>query len=346
MNKKDSIVKVLGKHQAVSGAEIARILGITRQGANKKLQLLINNGQAIKTGISRGAKYSLVSAGYGFNSLSYKRKFQLPGLEEDRVFDELGLSLHLSQSLQSNAHSIVRYTFLEMLNNAIDHSRSEQCLVSVFLEPYRCRYVIRDQGIGLFYSVYKKLKLSSETDAVGQILKGKTTTMPKIHSGEGIFFSSKLADRMIFRSHGIQLIIDNIKNDNFISKTRSIKGTEVIFEIRRSSKRQISSVFNKYAPKRFEYRFEKTKVAVKLYPAEYLSRSEARRLMAGLEKFKEIELDFKNVKTVGQGFADEVFRVFQNKHPEKVVRVCNALPVVQAMISHVVDDKKIIMVDN
>jgi biotin operon repressor/anti-sigma regulatory factor (Ser/Thr protein kinase)/uncharacterized protein (DUF1330 family) len=346
MNKKDPIVKTLEKHSAISGAEIARILGITRQGVNKRLQLLINNGQAVKTGISRGAKYSLVLPGTRLDSLSYKAKFRLPGLEEDRVFDVLGMSLRLSRSLRNNVHSIVRYTFLEMLNNAIDHSRSDQCLISVFLEPYRCRYVIRDQGIGLFYSVYKKFKLSSETDAVGQILKGKTTTMPGAHSGEGIFFSSKLADRMIFRSHDIQLIIDNVKNDNFISKTRAIKGTEVVFEIRRSSKRQTSVVFNKYAPERFDYRFEKTTVAVKLYPAEYLSRSEARRLLSGLEKFKEIVLDFKNVKTIGQGFADEVFRVFQDKYPGKAVHACNVLPVVRAMINHVVDNKNIIRVDD
>ena len=46
-----------------------------------------------------------------------------------------------------------------------------------------------------------------------------------------------------------------------------------------------------------------------------LSRSEARRIMLGLEKFRDIELDFAGVKTVGQSFADEIFRVFKKQHP-------------------------------
>ena len=35
----------------------------------------------------------------------------------------------------------------------------------------------------------------------------------------------------------------------------------------------------------------------------------------GLEKFREIILDFKDVEEIGQAFADEIFRVFQNEHP-------------------------------
>ena len=40
-----------------------------------------------------------------------------------------------------------------------------------------------------------------------------------------------------------------------------------------------------------------------------MSRSKARRLVSGLEPFREVVLDFRGVELVGQGFADEVFRV-------------------------------------
>jgi len=49
---------------------------------------------------------------------------------------------------------------------------------------------------------------------------------------------------------------------------------------------------------------------------EYISRSQARRILVGLEKFKTIMLDFKDVKVVGQGFSDEVFRIWKMRHPE------------------------------
>ena len=57
--------------------------------------------------------------------------------------------------------------------------------------------------------------------------------------------------------------------------------------------------------------------------------------MSGLDKFKTILLDFKNVETVGQGFADEVFRVWKSRHPGIEIIVKNANDNVQFMINHV-----------
>ena len=45
--------------------------------------------------------------------------------------------------------------------------------------------------------------------------------------------------------------------------------------------------------------------------------------MSGLEKFKHVTLDFRGVKTVGQGFADEVFRVWQKNHPSITIEPKN-----------------------
>ncbi len=56
-------------------------------------------------------------------------------------------------------------------------------------------------------------------------------------------------------------------------------------------------------------------VELGLNPDEtYISRSQAKTVLLGLEKFKTVILDFRRVRTVGQGFVDEVFRVFQNNH--------------------------------
>jgi len=41
----------------------------------------------------------------------------------------------------------------------------------------------------------------------------------------------------------------------------------------------------------------------------HVSRSQAKRLLMGLEKFNTIILDFKGVVSVGQAFVDQVFRV-------------------------------------
>jgi hypothetical protein len=73
---------------------------------------------------------------------------------------------------------------------------------------------------------------------------------------------------------------------------------------------------------------------VKLLSQTCISQSEARRLLVNLDKFRRVELDFRNVESVGQGFADEVFRVFANNHPEIDLRPVNASPAVNAMIRH------------
>ncbi len=67
--------------------------------------------------------------------------------------------------------------------------------------------------------------------------------------------------------------------------------------------------------------FTRTTVSVKLYKnnVQYISRSQARRIVVGLEQFKTIELDFRDIDTVGQAFADEIFRIWHTRHPESQI---------------------------
>ncbi len=51
--------------------------------------------------------------------------------------------------------------------------------------------------------------------------------------------------------------------------------------------------------------------------------------------FKTVVLNFKDVPTIGQGFADEVFRVFRIEHPDVDVLAINANEEVQMMIGRV-----------
>lgn len=47
-----------------------------------------------------------------------------------------------------------------------------------------------------------------------------------------------------------------------------------------------------------------------------MTRSEAKRLVRRFEDFREVVVDFEGVRRIGQGFADEVFRVWANDHPD------------------------------
>ena len=104
--------------------------------------------------------------------------------------------------------------------------------------------------------------------------------------------------------------------------------------MRRGVRHRLEAVFAEFAPAEFDYEFLRTQVHVKLLRQSYVSRSEAKRLLANLERFRRIELDFRDVESVGQGFADEVFRVFAGRHPQIEFEVRHASPAVAAMLRH------------
>jgi hypothetical protein len=87
----------------------------------------------------------------------------------------------------------------------------------------------------------------------------------------------------------------------------------VRFEAGTKPRRKLADVFAEYT---VDLEFRKTRVVIKLFTlgTRFVSRSEARRVVTGLERFSEAILDFDKVEEVGQGFADEVFRVWAKAH--------------------------------
>jgi hypothetical protein len=103
-------------------------------------------------------------------------------------------------------------------------------------------------------------------------------------------------------------------------------------KIKLDSKRTTKEVFDFYSED-----FDFTKTHIPVFLAQHgnenlISRSQAKRLLTRFEKFKEIILDFQDVEIIGQAFADEIFRVFQNEHPTINLHPVNANKEVLGMI--------------
>jgi DNA-binding transcriptional ArsR family regulator len=327
-----AILAYLAKRAAATGGALRARLGITRQALSVHLRKLIEAGKVVRSGTTRNARYSLPAHAPAARVVS--RSLRTKGLDEDRVWEELAVRLNLHHALRANVETIVRYGFTEMLNNAIEHAEAERCSVRLNLEAGSVTFEVRDPGIGVFHSIASKLHLADEETALIELLKGKTTTMRAAHTGEGIFFTSRAADRFLLRSHRIQVEWNRAKDDIFVSKPRFVKGTDVFFTIQRNATRRLEQVFGEFAPEEYDFQFQKTKVFVKLLRRAYVSRSEAKRLLANLEKFSEVVLDFRDVESVGQGFADEIFRVFARRCPAIKITVEHANSVIDAMIRH------------
>lgn len=332
MTVRQRIFKWASRHSSFRTADLVPLLGLTRQTVSEHLSCLVTSGDLVKMGSTRSAIYALPdrkAKPSRTKKIHLVRK--LRNLQEDVVFKELDAKAELKRSLNRNAYRILAYAFTEMLNNAIDHSRARTCEVRLELERPNVVFSVRDAGIGAFFNVMKTFHLDSEFVALEHLFKGKQSTDPSRHSGEGIFFTSRIADIFTLRSHRLEATIDNVKQDMFLKETRFLKGTEVSFSIKRHSKKKLSSVFSQFTNE--DYQFERNLVRVKLSQfSGALSRSQARRLLFGLEKFKRIEFDFSGISEIGQAFADEIFRVFKAGHTDVDLTFRNANPVVAFMI--------------
>ena len=102
--------------------------------------------------------------------------------------------------------------------------------------------------------------------------------------------------------------------------------------------RTIKEVFDMFAD--VDGGFTKTNIPLKnIYDTNPVSRSQAKRLCNRFDRFEEVELDFKEVESIGQGFAHEVFVVFQNAHPGVRIVPTNMSEKVEKMIYHVRESK-------
>lgn len=311
------------KKGKITTARIVRKTGFSHAYVHRIFQRLVDGGHLFKTGSTKNARYFLATdeniKKAKAKVTSYSRVFKnISGLEEHpeehKELERLKKKIPFT-GVSKNAGEIFDYAFTEILNNAIEHSETQKLNIKVELKHNILSFEIRDFGIGIFNNIAQRFGLNSHSEAITELHKGKLTTAKEGHSGEGIYFSSKAADTLIFQSSEKKLIYNTLLEDIFVRTIKNFKGTKVTFNINIESGRNLTDIFNMYTNS--EYAFTISKVMIKLFSLEgkYISRSEARRVLSGMEKFKKIVLDFKGVQSIGQGFADEVFRVWKNAHP-------------------------------
>ncbi len=331
MSTRDKILVEARRKREIRTRELVEKLGISRQSVAAQLKSLVDSGVLSRSGSTRSACYRLASQARKKTVVELSLIKKTKGLEEDRVFLEADRKLGLSRELNRNAFSILSYAFTEMLNNAIDHSGSETASARFWMEKGNIQFEVRDFGIGIFRKVSRDFRLENEFEGMEHVLKGKQTSQPSAHSGEGIFFTSRIADVFTLRSHHLQVRIDNRVSDTFVSEPKKIVGTSVQFSISINTKKHLSKLFAKHTNADFMFDRADQRLKVAAFGGA-LSRSQAKRLLQGLESFDRLTFDFKGVTEIGQGFADEVFRIYSQANPKKQLDYTNASPAIELMI--------------
>jgi hypothetical protein len=302
---------------------------ISRQAVNKHLKNLVDEKVLMREGKTRQQTYHLCP-----QAEHVKVYTGIPRLEEDVVWrnDVLPLLDHMP----ANVLDIWSYGFTEMFNNVIDHSNASQVSVHVKKAATTTEIWVLDDGIGIFKKIQTELNLLDQRQAVLELSKGKLTTDPTRHTGEGIFFSSRMFDQFRILSTGTHFSHQFGDEDNWVFESADAdRGTAVLMNLNNHTARSAKKVFAEFSSGD-DIGFTKTVVPVRL--AQYgndklMSRSQAKRLLDRVDRFKTVLFDFSEVDTIGQAFADEIFRVFRNTHPNMKLHAIHASAEIKALVN-------------
>ncbi len=329
----DAIARLLAAQHYITSADVATSARVTRQAAHYHLARLSEQGILVHEGSRRSSRYRL--------NAQRVHTYPLAKLSEDEVWVSERIALrHSDPELfdAPNLVSILNFAFTEMVNNAIDHSRGSAVTIRWFIDPARLAFEVDDDGVGAFATIRQHYALADDFEALGELSKGKQTTDPDRHSGLGIYFTSRMVNRFVLSAGQLTWTVDHDVDDTaygWLDKPR--KGTLVRCEIRRDTSLTPRQVYAERANP-VSGRFDKTTIHVNLFrerAGDFVSRTEAKRVGSHLEGFDEVELDFTGIAEIGQGFADELFRVWARENPRSRLVPLNANPAVLAMIATV-----------
>ena len=318
----------IGAAARILGLSTSRVRGLVAEG---KLTATLTDGGHRRFEVDAVNALRDRSAPSTGSTASVVRTYQLRATDEHSVWLDLADAMPVGQE----ARAIAQYVITEMVNNAIDHSNGTQVGTAVGHDARgRVIITVTDDGEGIFRHLAEGLGLAATIDALAELTKGKQTTDPQSHTGEGIFFSSKAVDEFTLEANAYRLSFDNTRDDFAFGTAPTRVGSVVTITLDPASDLRLTELFAKYTD---DLEFNRTRPRIKLYElgVTFISRSEAKRLTAGLERFADVELDFAKVDDIGQGFADELFRVWASSHPNTVLHPISMNSAVDFMVRRV-----------
>ncbi|HEX9640961.1 MAG TPA: ATP-binding protein, partial [Candidatus Krumholzibacteria bacterium] len=266
------------------GTRLAQAAGVSRQVANGYLQALVRDELVEAEGTTRAKVYRLKTLAEA------DRRYPREGLQEDLVWRELVAPV--VARFPQNVREIWHYAATEMINNAIDHSGAAEVRVEVSKNALFTEVVVADEGEGIFVKIQRALGLHHPREAILELAKGKLTTAPDRHTGEGIFFTSRVLDVFEIESHLLRFRHAPRADDSILEQAADTPGTRVRMRLANDSPRTLRAVFDEYTDPG-ELTFDRTVVPLRLaqYEGEKLvSRSQAKRVAHRFERFKRVEL--------------------------------------------------------
>jgi len=317
---------------------IAKIFNITPQAVYNHIKRLEGEERLTSMGKGKGKSYALGVV------RNYKVTLPLVSeLSEDTIWRNY--FSFIFEGVPENISDICHYGFTEMVNNVIDHSVGETVQMHILRDKEKIQIFVIDDGEGIFKKIARLCSLLDDRHSIMELSKGKLTTDPDNHTGEGIFFTSRMFDEFEIESKGLNYSHYKENRFDYLFDSQinlDSLGTMVVMVISMESVRLIKDVFDNYTENingEETSQFNKTVIPVKLAQLgneKLVSRSQAKRLLTRIEKFQYVIFDFEDVTMIGQAFADEIFRVYANKNINISLVPTNMTVDVQTMVNRAI----------
>src|SRR6267143_5965661 len=234
------ILENVEKHSGRMTALTSEKFKITRQAAHRHLRNLVAEGALAQKGNTRNRTYQLTPL------LEYQQYLAFgPGMDEDVAWAQ-----HVEPivgKFPENVVSIWQYCFTEMFNNAIDHSGAAGAFLKITKTAANTQMLLMDSGVGIFKKIQTAMNLADERHAILELSKGKLTTDPIKHTGQGIFFTSRMVDSFDIVSGGVyssHLFGD--AEDWVFEREKFENGTAVWMKLDNHTARREEKIFDLY----------------------------------------------------------------------------------------------------
>lgn len=311
-------------------SRVMRKFAISRQAVHKHLRRLVDE-KILLQGPPPGC-YQLCTLG------DSKKILPVAGNPEEDIVWRTQVR-EMMGDLPQNALDLWRYGFTEMFNNVVEHSGAETAFLQVKRTAFSTKMTLWDRGVGIFKMIGSHFKFIDERHAVVELVKGRLTTDGAGHSGEGIFFTTRMFDTFSILSGGILLAhtTSDDGDDWMLGTQEDRSGTLITMTLRNDTSPLIGDVYEKLSS---DGTSGLSTTVVPAHLAQHgteklVSRSEAKRLLTGLTRFKAALIDFGGIDSIGEAFADEVFRIFPAAHPGVEIREIRANKEIRGMIDGV-----------
>ncbi len=322
---KEYILKNVAKNSSGIIKSAVETFSTTPTTIQRHMAALIKKDLIVKSGNTRNTKY------YLREDYNRQKSYSIANnIAEDIIFKDFK---DIFIRFPKNIYDVCYFGTTEMLNNAIEHSKGSRIILETRYSEPILTIIVKDDGIGVFKTICDYLQIADMREGILHLSKGKITRDPINHTGQGIFFTSRMFDTFTISANEYVYTKDNHIQDWTFVKRYGAKGTEILMTINVNSKVTCKQVFSAYEGE--DFAFDKTEILVHLSDFKddtFISRSQAKRILLGLEKFSLITFDFKKIEFIGQGFVDEIFRIFNNNYPEIKIQYINASDAVRFMI--------------